>query len=401
MTGEPRLPARRELPPEVRARLRTTVMTGIARPVRRGRTVAAAAAVVLLVAGAAVGIQLFRSGPDEAPVAGTGNSSLDRCWTAAKTAGKSDLFPAPSKWKTVSTQAQGDDVVVAFTANDKPVFCELTATTVTLSDPGAKPGYASGTHTALLLYTGTGLAAGVVDPAWYGVELSLPDGLGIETTRGAGATHQFTMFTGTDPAKTQLWAGEWIDRQKTRPGPRAALPAPPAPLFSIVDRPGDRTSREGQALGTCLAGLPEPLADADGYQPGALLEDGAYQVVLGRIAGHTVACVAQPDARKPAGTSYQLYRDTFVGESIPARRLSVPGLGANGAKVPFVGIVAPSAASMIADFSLGTPVQVSVVNGTFACWIPAGAKPVWKDSTWVLVKDDKDAALFNGYVTMK
>lgn len=397
MTGEPRLPTRRELPPEVRARLRATVMTGIARPAPRGRIMAVAAAVVLLVAGAAVGIQLFRSEVDQAPVAGTASNSLDRCWAAAKTAGKSDRLPNRSNWSQVSTEQQGDDVVVAFTANKKPMFCELTATTVTLSDPDAKPAYASGTRTALLLYTGTGLVAGIADPSWYGLELSMPDGLGITTTRGTGTAHLFTSFTSTDPAKTQLWAGEWSKGQQTRPGPRAELPTPPAPLFSIVDRPGDRSSREGQALSTCLAGLPEPLADADSYQPGALLEDGTYQVALARSAEHAIACVAEPTPGST--TSYRLYQDTFIGQSIPARRLSVPALGG---KVPFVGIVPPSAQSMRADFSFGEPVTVSVLNGTFACWLPAGAKPVSPDgTTWVLVADGRGAALFNGYVPMR
>jgi hypothetical protein len=63
------------------------------------------------------------------------SSSLDRCFSAAQTAGKSDRLPSRSQWKPVSTDSQGDDVVPGFTAGGKPMFRERTATTVTLSNP--------------------------------------------------------------------------------------------------------------------------------------------------------------------------------------------------------------------------------------------------------------------------
>jgi hypothetical protein len=367
---------------------------------------AVAAAVVLLVAGVAVGTQVFRSRPAEMPPAGSADLAtrpLDRCWAAVQTAGKTDRVPARTEWTTAYTAAQGDDVVVAFTAGGKPMFCEATPTTVTLSDPDATPAYAPGSRTGLLLYTGTGLVAGVADPAWAKVELSMPDGLGVTMSDVNKATRQFSSFTLTSPATTRLWAGRWDDGQTTRTWPRAELPAAPAPLFSLTDRPGDRSSPAGRALGACLAGLAQPPADGDAYQPGALLEDGPYRVVLGRSAEHTVACTDEPDPNNPAKTSYQLYRDTFIGQSIPVRRLSVPGLGPDGAKVPFVGIVPPSGASMVGDF-FGTAVTVDipVVNGTFAIWLPGGAKPASPDGTvWVKTMDDNGVPLFNGYVPLK
>ena len=411
MTDELRLPARRDLPPEVRIRLRATVAAGLARPAfRRGRVLAVAAAVVLVVAGAAVGTQVFRSRPAEVPVgsevpagsADLATRTLDRCWAAVRTAGKTDRVPARAEWATAYTATQGDDVVVAFTAGGKLMFCEATSTTVTLSDPDATPAYAPGNRTGLLLYTGTGLVAGVADPAWAKVELSMPDGLGVTMSDVNKATRQFSSFTLTNPATTRLWAGRWDDGQTRRTWPRAELPSAPAPLVSLTDRPGDRSSPAGKALEVCLAGLAQPPADGDAYQPGALLEDGPYRVVLGRSAGHTVACTAEPDPNNPAKTSYQLYRDTFIGQSIPVRRLSVPGLGPDGAKVPFVGIVPPSGVSMVGDFSLGTAVDIPVVNGTFAIWLPAGAKPVDPHGTvWVKTMDGNGVPLFNGYVPLK
>ncbi|TNC22360.1 hypothetical protein [Amycolatopsis alkalitolerans] len=386
------LPPPRELPPEVRARLRENVLAGIERPSRRGWLVAAAA--VLLVAGGVTGVQLLRTGPDSSTL-GTASGPVDRCWAAARAAGKAGQLPDRKNWRTVSTASQGDDVVTGFSAGGKTMFCETTATTVTLSDPDAKVSYAKGTRTALLLYTGTGLAAGIADPSWHGIELSMPDGLGITSALFETKSREFALFTGTDPAKTMLWAGDTIKGQRTRPGPRVQLPAPPPPLFTVVDRPGDRGSREGHALGACLAALPAPLAGADGYQPGALLEDGGYQVVLGRNAGHAIACVTEPGRPHTV-----LYVDTYIGESIPVRRLSVPQVGS---KVPFVGITPQSATTMKADFGLAEPQYPTVLNGTFAMWLPPGARPVdpARGETSVQVDDARGASLFNGYVPMR
>ncbi|WP_027943450.1 hypothetical protein [Amycolatopsis taiwanensis] len=411
MTDDLRLPPPRELPPDVRLRLREAVTTGVtARRHAPASMLAAAAAVVLLVASAVVAVQLARPQSDEAAGGGTGLTSqtLDRCWAAVGAAGKTSKVPDRKKWDKASLSVQGDDVVVAFTADGKPTFCETTSTMVTMSDPNAKPAYATGTRTALLLYTSTGLAAGVADPAWDKVGLNrASDRLGISMNDVTKATHQFTSFTQTDPATTRLCAERWDNGQRMSKWPCLELPRPPAPLFSVVDRPGDRSTLQGKALGECLAGLAQPPADQDAYQPGVLLEDGPYQVVLGRTAAHTVACTTEPDSSSPSGKVRRLYQDTFIGQSIPVRRLSVPGLGKDGAKVPFVGILPPSGVSMVADFSFGEPVGIPVRNGTFGTWLPAGAKPVSSNGdTWVKALDAKGVDgvapwLFNGYVPMK
>ncbi|MFD4248689.1 hypothetical protein ACFWQL_03020 [Amycolatopsis thermoflava] len=382
------LPPRRELPPEVRERMRATVQAGIAP--HRGRALVAGAAVIVLVAGVLVGAQFFRS---SAPVPAGSGGVDDRCWAAIESAGKTGQVPPREEWRATGSHVLGDDVVTSYLAGGRPVFCETTATTVTVSDPAAEPAYAAGSRTGLLLYTGTGLAAGVADPSWPAIELSLPDGLGITVEPVMSGTGAFTAFTATDPATTTLWAGMSVQGQKTRPGPRVELPPAPAPLVSVVDRPGDRTLPAGRALGECLATLPAPPADADGYQPGGLLEHGPYRVVLGRSAAHMIACVTGP-------TGSSLHLDTFLGTSIPVRRLSVP---AQAGKVPFVGLAPRSATSMVADFGTGEAVAVPVVNGTFAVWLPDGAKPVYPDTgeAWVRVQDARGAALYNGSVVLR
>ncbi|AIJ22912.1 hypothetical protein [Amycolatopsis methanolica] len=275
------LPPHRELPPEVRGRMRATVRAGI--PPRRGRALVAGTAVIVLVAGVLVGAQFFRS---SAPVPAGSAGVDDRCWAAIESAGKTGQVPPREEWRTTGSRALGDDVVTSYLAGGRPVFCETTATTVTVSDPAAEPAYAAGSRTGLLLYTGTGLAAGVADPSWPRIELSLPDGLGITVEPVTPETGVLTAFTATDPATTTLWAGMSVQGQQTRPGPRVELPPAPAPLVSVIDRPGDRTSPAGRALGECLAALPAPPTDADGYQPGSLLEHGPYRVVLGQRGAH-------------------------------------------------------------------------------------------------------------------
>ncbi|WAL68093.1 hypothetical protein ORV05_10105 [Amycolatopsis cynarae] len=396
MTDELSLPPRRELPPDVRARLRAEVAAGFAEAPKRGRVVAVAAAVALLAGGAVAATQLARPSHDVSAASdggGAPSTGLDRCWAAVEKAGKTAAVPDRSKWVTTFTAAEGDDVVEAFTAAGKAMFCETTATTATLSNPDVRT---DGGKTRLLFYTGTGLVAGVADASWDSLALSMPDGLGVAMAKPQGPAHQFTAFTHTDPAKTHLFAAPVIDGRISATA-RVDLAAIPAPLVSVTDRAADRKSPAGQALGTCLAQVAQPPADADSYQPGALLENGAYRVVLGRNAGHTVACTTEPGAN---GTTYHLYRDTFIGQSIPARRLSVPELGG---KVPFVGIVPPSAASMKADFGQGKPFPITVTNGTFAAWLPDGAKAIGgrPGESWVLVEDARGAALFNGYVPMK
>ncbi|MEV6909058.1 hypothetical protein [Amycolatopsis sp. NPDC051071] len=390
MTIEEFLPARRELPEDVRYRLREDVLTGLARP-KRGRWGAAAAAVVLLAGAATAGAQLWRADPAQVagPSPDPAASVLDRCWAAAETAGQAGQLPPRRSWTSSTMAAQGEHVGVTFLAAGKPAACETTATTVTLTNPDTTLTYAEGSRTALLLHTASGLAAGIADPVWARIELSREDGLGITTEQVPQAGHLFLSFTQTPPSQGALWAGRWDAGQLERSWPRAALPAPAPPLFSVVDRPGDRSTPAGLALKECFALASRPPDDAASYQAGAVLDNGPYRVVLARNAEHALACSTD-------GATAEISVDTFAGKSIPARRLLVPEIGG---RMPFAGIVPPSATKMIADFGLGTPTDVPIVNGTFAVWPPEGSAPVGiSGTTWVRVSTAKGTPLFNGDV---
>src|SRR4051812_25755390 len=143
------LPPRRTLPDDVRDRLRAEVRQGITK--RRPTRVwyAAAAAVVVLAAGAVVATQALRqqsvAGPPPPPDpenrlppdAKGAAAALARGGAAGGGGGKRARVPPRGGWAPLFRGVRGGAWVVAAPAGGKPMFCETTATTVTLSDPGA------------------------------------------------------------------------------------------------------------------------------------------------------------------------------------------------------------------------------------------------------------------------
>jgi len=374
------------------------------RQTRRGGrwVVVAAAAVVLLIVGAVSATQLIK--PAGVPAAGgtAPASGLDRCWSAVEAAGKTASVPARAEWATSYTEARGDDSVFAVQAAGLPFFCETTLTAVTVSDPHAAPAYAPDGKTALLLYTASGLAAGVTDPVTYqSMDLYVGD---LDATMSTVApTGQFSAFTGRDPAKTKLssWGRRDATTDKTGEyaGEAGLLPPPPPPLLTLTDRGADRRSPEGVALGDCLAKAPEKLTNADAYAPGVLLQDGQYQVVLGKLGLDAVACTSEPDSWRPGNTIYRLYSNTFVGQSVPVKRLSVPPLGEDKAHIPFIGIVPDDTTKVTADVGVGKPVYAGVAGGTFGMWLAPDVKSIIGDGdVWIKSENANGTPSFDGWI---
>ncbi|MET1074352.1 MAG: hypothetical protein ABWY11_17020, partial [Umezawaea sp.] len=67
-------------------------------------------------------------------------AALDRCWSAVRRQGVADRFPDRSRWRAVLTVGDSQIGVVAARADGKPLFCQTTATTATVTDPSAAPG---------------------------------------------------------------------------------------------------------------------------------------------------------------------------------------------------------------------------------------------------------------------
>ncbi|WP_372672099.1 hypothetical protein [Amycolatopsis kentuckyensis] len=412
------LPPRRALPDDVRDRLRAEVRAGLEKP-RRTKHVwyAAAAAVLVLAAGAVVATKTFRQQPVAGPPPDPGNrltldpkvatAALDRCWAAVQAAGKTDRVPPRDEWVPLFTEVEQADAVVAATAAGKPMFCETTETTVTLSDPAAAPAYAPGTHVGVLLHSPTGTVAGIVDPG------TAPGFLGSRTAGGdtmsqsirtSPVSGQFVAMT-----RTALWT---TTLTVENPGaPRAAvLPQPPSWLVMAVDRPvtAERTSPAGRVLGECLNTAEEVIPDAAAYTPGPLLETGDFQVVTGRRGDRVVVCETQPDYQRPGRTKYRAFPDFAGPRTLPARTLTVDTLGAaeSGAprgqsRHPFVAALPLTAAKATIDFGIGTSIEADVVDGMVAAWVPQSIDLLPDATVHVQARDPQNQAVYEGSLPLR
>ena len=410
------LPPRRTLPDDVRDRLRAEVRQGLAKPRQKPHVwYAAAAAVLVLAAGAVVVTRQLRQ-PAEAPPAVTGGltldarlatSALDRCWAAVRAAGKTDRVPPRADWVPLFTEEAAGDAVVAATAAGKPMFCETTGTTVTLSDPGATPAYAPGTRSGLLLHSATGLAAGVVDPAWPKASLAAST---LRSSSGndlefSPVSHQFVALTRAAPDRTRL---ALIDGGSGPPR-KVDLPPAPAPLLSVTDRPdaADRTSPAGRALGDCLADAEEVVPDAAAYRPGPLVAEDGYQVVMGRRGDRVIVCTREPDYQRPGKTQARVYPDLVENRQVPARVLSVSTLGGaesgaapGQARTPFPVVLPASATSAGVEFGAGSGADLVVTDGMALAWVPRSVAATPDVKVHVRAWDAKDNLVYDGWLPL-
>ncbi|MEQ0563933.1 hypothetical protein ABJI51_33045 [Amycolatopsis sp. NEAU-NG30] len=422
MSNDLGLPPRRELPDDVRARLRAEVRRGMAsRRPSRAWYAAAAAAVVLLAAGAVVATQVIRQpvatpGPAPAPDPGPGDltldtqvatTALDRCWAAVQSAGKADRVPPRAEWVPLFTEVLQTDAVVAATAAGKPLFCETTETTVTLSDPGATPARTPGTGIGLLLHSPTGTVGGVTDRGAENAYLTARTLSGESvpgSVRSSPVTGQFVTMMRTDPARTTMTLERAPFQAST------VLAAAPPPLLSVTDRPltADRTSPAGRALGDCLAAAEEEVVpDAAAFAPGPLLQNDRYQVVTGRRDGRVVVCATQPDYGRAGKTRSRAYPEMVGPQTPPVRVVPAETLGMAEAggdrekwQTPFVLALPLTAAKATIDFGIGTSAEVGVVDGMALTWLPKNIARQPETKVHVVVRDAQDRTLYDGLLSL-
>ncbi|SEF35899.1 hypothetical protein SAMN05421837_10956 [Amycolatopsis pretoriensis] len=418
MSDDLGLPPRRALPDDVRDRLRAEVRAGIGAPRRTHRVwYAAAAAVLVLAAGAVVATKTFREQPVAGPPPDPGNhltldpkvatAALDRCWAAVQAAGKTDRVPPRAEWVPLFTEVLQADAVVAATAAGKPMFCETTETTVTVSDPAAAPAYAPGTHVGVLLHSATGTVAGIVDPG------TAPGFLGSRTEGGENMSQsirtspvsgQFVAMT-----RTALWTTTLT--VETPGAPRAAvLPQSPPWLVMSVDRPvtAERTSPAGRALDECLNTAEEVTPDAAAYAPGPLLDTGDFRVVMGRRGDRVVVCETQPDYQRPGRTKSRAFPGFIGPQTQAARTLTVDTLGAaeSGAprgqsRHPFAAALPLTAAKATIDFGIGTSVEADVVDGMVAAWVPGNIDLLPDATVHVRARDSLNRTVYDGSLRLR
>ncbi|EME57673.1 hypothetical protein [Amycolatopsis decaplanina] len=395
MTDDLGLPGRRELPPEVLDNLRMSLREGMGKPARRRwPIVAAAAAVVLVLAGALVATVVIRepdgpgpavaSDPDFALELPKAIPAMDRCWAEIRKQDRTADFPVRDEWVPQFTVAPSwtSVTVVAVRAGDKIFFCETTSTTVTVSDPNAAPSYAAGTKAAALLMSRAGTVAGVADPGWEKMELF---GRTADTTGGSEVHvfrngNLFVELSQSKPSRTTYSVGPYTGApdEGITDAPHA-LPPAPEPAVTNIDRvPPSVPSRDtpaGEFFKTCLAGATEPLPDEDAYEIGTLLEGDDVKVVTARLGDRIAVCQGGLGYRDGTSEYYRVFADVTT-ERRPVRKLLVETLGAaeqggsGNAQNPFVGVVPLAATTVKLDFGAGKKVDAAVTAGTFAVWRP-------------------------------
>jgi hypothetical protein len=190
------LPPRRPMPPDVRDRVRGRVFAGhgLARTGARA-PLAVAAGVIVLAASAAIVAQSVAGTPDDfrpgtttstttsttaqppppvrfrplpaAPPDAHTTDDLDRCGAVAAASPRAAEFAPRSAWQPVYTVNRRGHRITAFREyGGKPGFCDVTATTATVSDPSAEPmslgiGGSEPINVEALYLSGGGLLGGI------------------------------------------------------------------------------------------------------------------------------------------------------------------------------------------------------------------------------------------------
>ncbi|HET9139723.1 hypothetical protein [Actinophytocola sp.] len=428
MTDDLDLPPRRKLPADVRDRIRATVLTGVGRrrswPDRARPPLAAAASVAVLATGAVIVMQSVTGWPGggPAPVPPTSSAlvpppldpvaaaaNLDRCWTALQQAGKAASAPPRESWTPVFEVSNFGRTVTAARAAGKPLFCETTRTTVTVTDPNAQPRHARGSTTAAMLVSADGGLGGVADPAWQSMMIVsvAPSGAAqhTETYVKGGLFVAFTdMATGTGSRATvrriesgrpelPTFAGDTVSTPPA-PGepargqsyPELDLPAPPAPLVSATDRavPPPDQSDQGRFLAECLARSDTAVIDPRLWQAAAITEPGPYRAVLARSGQEVVTCSSvgnrtdrdNPDAVTPTYAFMPVPGQPRTAD--PIQVVTWAFIGVDRQEV-LLGVLRADVTAMEVDGPDREPTPVPIQSGAFAVtvgWSPAaGSAP--------------------------
>jgi hypothetical protein len=392
-------PPRREMPPEVRDRLRRRLWRDLDAPGKtrfdRARLSFAAAIGVTVIAActvifaqtvpAATHKATPASGPepvaDQMTDADQADAELDRCYQAASSTGHH--FPDRPQWTVSFTKETAGVSVTAARANGRPLFCESTLTSVTVSDLDAQPAYATGSATGALFSTANGTIAGVVDPTWQRFEIRATNGSSLAVSEPETFDGLFVMYTSIAAStELQLHAQQLPADSSSRPDdddplfPVRAMPAV-APAASIMDRPvsapPDHASPRGQALQECVHRTRDPVPDIGSWQPGASAVINGNELIMAANARGIATCQWQPYKAQAGGPdNNNLFRPYIPLVREPqffdARQMTLQGSGDAGLVI--AGTVRPDATRMTVILDDKVELDTDVRAGTFLAVVP-------------------------------
>jgi hypothetical protein len=373
------MPPKRALPGQVRDQMLMTLRAGLDEPRRRSRApLAVAAGVAALVAsGVVVATTLHGDSGDQAASAIPGAKGVEvaaqRCRAAAAKIGG---YPDGAQWRVVTHTALAGFTDLAIKVADKPVFCETTATSVTISKFGATPAYVPGSRTGTVFRGGSYLLGMVVDPSWDGID-AYENGI-IDSAPAPQPVSGWRYAEGM-----VLWQSEYrVPLTVARHGAKPAKPVP-EPVdraVTVVDRPydgpaPDRTSEGGKLLAACIerSASTNPLADADTWLPGALLRGDTDVLLVIRGIDRVTTCFGRPADTRPGGMGVSWWGGELREVRLPAGEKPVlaPSTDnlskhAGSSDLIVYGAVGMDAAKMTLTTKEHKTVTAVVRNGTFA-----------------------------------
>jgi hypothetical protein len=307
--------------------------------------------------------------PEPAPVRSFVRTAKNRSHARKGWADEEDIkrcasvYPESGEWQPLLTVHHNGVTAIAFATASGPRFCELTPTTITLSQPDVVPRLPG--QATLMFHTVSGTMAGVVAPEVTSLSLERPTDL--------MAREYVVIVDGVfvvPNAFTVTPTGLVFRVNHNRTGDIVAADALPGRAAGVVDRPApraDRGSPSGRRLAAAIAAADAPpVADPFQWAPGAYLElTDAEQVQLGRY-GNLLGWSRQ---------EYGLFVFEFgpqqcpvgdfavVGETITATRFYYDFHNDSSATVAVVGLVNDERVASLTLDRIGKPDTEAVVSG--------------------------------------
>ncbi|PPK69860.1 hypothetical protein V5P93_006500 [Actinokineospora auranticolor] len=385
------IPAAREVPDVVRARVHVQVFRQIQEPPKRRYALPVAAGVVA--AALAVGlVAVVGSDSGTTPASGkretaqpaapseadAANADLDRCWSGLRGTPFAGQLPPRERVVPVLRVSQLQVNVVAARVDGKPIFCETTPKGVRLSKLDAQPSMVTGTGTGTLLVSPNGTIAGVLDPTWADPYLSVTSR--SKNTIREAVKHKDGLFIFRSALST---INSTITVQPTPDGLALPVPYPPDPGFSITSQ----ARYPSPELTECARKATDSttVVDSDSWDAAATVRAGGDRIILATNSGGVAACVEQ-----------QSYTD-FYAMPEPERRPMLLGIIPSiGGKPLLTGVIPLGGRSAELILPGGGTIQANTARGTYAALLESNIDP---RAMTLRVRDNSEKVIYEGPLT--